>query len=98
MSTIYYIFLSYLFDIIYNKLYIIKMKNDFDQLEKLLNLLSFKLDHKDYVAAFNLIYDLKPGDLTKDEVIDIFKKVAHIEYEFGNYKTFEIIKGGKNKK
>ena len=28
------------------------------KLKKLLNLLSFKLDHKDYVAAFNLIYDL----------------------------------------
>ena len=51
------------------------MKNDFDQLEKLLNLLSFKLDHKDYVAAFNLIYGLKLGDLTKEEVIYIFKKV-----------------------
>ena len=68
------------------------------KLEKLLNLLSFKLDHKDYVVSFGLIYDLKLGDTSKEEMVEIFKKVAHYEHNFNHYKTFELIKGGKNKK
>ena len=50
-----------------------------EKLTKLLNLLSFKLKHKDYVAAFNLIYDLKLGNLSKEQNIEIFKEVAHLE-------------------
>ena len=65
------------------------------KLKKLLNLLSFKLDHKDYVAAFNLIYDLKLGNLNKEQTIKIFKEVALIEYEFKSYKKFSIIQGYK---
>lgn len=64
-------------------------------LKQLLNHLSFKLDHKDYVKAFSLIYDLKLGDITKTDSIEIFKQVAHLENEYQNYKTFSIIKGGK---
>ena len=41
-----------------------------EKLTKLLNLLSFKLKHKDYVAAFNLIYDLKLGNLSKEQNIE----------------------------
>ena len=69
--------------------------NNKEKLTKLLNLLSFKLDHKDYVAAFSLIYDLKLGDLTKEQTIEIFKEVAHLEYEFNNYKKFSVIQGSK---
>ena len=36
-----------------------------EKLKKLLNLLSFKLEHKDYVAAFGLIYGLKVGQPIK---------------------------------
>ena len=53
------------------------MKSKFYKLERLLNLLSFKLDHKDYVASFSLIYDLELGDTSKEEMLEIFKKVAH---------------------
>ena len=66
-----------------------------EKLKKLLNLLSFKLKHKDYVAAFSLIYDLKLGNLSKEQNIEIFKEVAHLEYEFNNYKKFSVIKGSK---
>ena len=66
-----------------------------EKLTKLLNLLSFKLNHKDYVAAFNLIYDLKLGNLSKEQNIEIFKEVAHLEYEFNNYKKFSVIQGSK---
>lgn len=65
------------------------------KLKKLLNLLSFKLGHKDYVAAFNLIYDLRLGNLNKEQTIKIFKEVALIEHEFKNYKKFSIIQGYK---
>jgi hypothetical protein len=61
--------------------------NNKEKLTKLLNLLSFKLDHKDYVAAFSLIYDLKLGGLTKEQTIE--------EYEFDNYKKFSVIQGSK---
>ena len=50
--------------------------DDKDKLTKLLNLLSFKLKHKDYVAAFSLIYDLKLGSLSKEQNIKIFKSSA----------------------
>ena len=66
-----------------------------EKLTKLLNLLSFKLKHKDYVSAFSLIYDLKLGNLSKEQNIEIFKEVAHLEYEFNNYKKFSVIKGNK---
>ena len=66
-----------------------------EKLKKLLNLLSFKLKHKDYVSAFSLIYDLKLGNLSKEQNIEIFKEVAHLEYEFNNYKKFSVIKGNK---
>ena len=66
-----------------------------EKLTKLLNLLSFKLNHKDYVAAFNLIYDLKLGNLSKEQNIEIFKEVAHLENEFNNYKKFSVIQGSK---
>ena len=73
-------------------------KSKFYKLERLLNLLSFKLDHKDYVASFSLIYDLELGDTSKEEMLKIFKKVAHYEHEFNDYKTFELINGGKDEK
>ena len=66
-----------------------------EKLKKLLNLLSFKLKHKDYVAAFGLIYDLKLGNLSKEQNIEIFKEVAHLEHEFKNYKKFSVIQGSK---
>ena len=66
-----------------------------EKLTKLLNLLSFKLDHKDYVSAFSLIYSLKLGDISKEQTIEIFKEVAHLEYEFDNYKKFSVIQGSK---
>jgi|TARA_E500000318_G_scaffold64579_1_gene59687 hypothetical protein len=66
-----------------------------EKLTKLLNLLSFKLKHKDYVAAFSLIYDLQLGKLTKEQNIEIFKEVAHLEHEFKNYKKFSVIQGSK---
>ena len=66
-----------------------------EKLTKLLNLLSFKLKHKDYVAAFSLIYDLKLGSLSKEQNIKIFKEVAHLEHEFKNYKKFSVIQGDK---
>ena len=66
-----------------------------EKLTKLLNLLSFKLKHKDYVAAFSLIYDLKLGDISKEQTLEIFKEVAHLEYEFNDYKKFTVIKGSK---
>ena len=66
-----------------------------EQLTKLLNLLSFKLDHKDYVSAFSLIYSLKLGDIPKEETIEIFKEVALIEHEFTNYKKFSVVQGSK---
>ena len=59
--------------------------DDKEKLTKLLNLLSLKLKHKDYVAAFSLIYGLKLGNLSKEQNIEIFK-VAHLEHEFNNYK------------
>lgn len=71
------------------------MLNNKEKLKKLLNLLSFKLDHKDYVAAFSLIFDLKLGNLTKEQTIKIFKEVAQIDYEFKNYKMFSVIQGCK---
>ena len=71
------------------------MFNNKIKLKKLLNLLSFKLDHKDYVAAFNLIYDLKLGNLNKEQTIKIFKEVALIEHEFKKNKKFSIIQGYK---
>ena len=74
------------------------MLNNKIKLKKLLNLLSFKLDHKDYVAAFNLIYDLKLGNLNKEQTIKIFEEVALIEYEFKNYEKFSIIQGYKKDK
>lgn len=64
-------------------------------LKKLLNHLSFKLDHKDYVKAYSLIFDLKLGDIPKTDSIEIFKQVAHIENEYLNYKTFSVIRGDK---
>ena len=66
-----------------------------EKLIKLLNLLSFKLKHKDYVAAFNLIFDLKLGNLSKEQNIEIFKEVAHLEHEVKNYKKFSVIQGSK---
>jgi len=69
--------------------------NTKEKLTKLLNLLSFKLKHKDYVAAFSLIYDLQLGKLTKEQNIEIFKEVAHLDYEFKNYKKFSVIQGSK---
>ena len=66
-----------------------------EQFTKLLNLLSFKLGHRDYVAAFSLIYDLKLGGLSKEQTIEIFKEVAHLEYEFNDYKKFSVIQGSK---
>ncbi len=65
------------------------------RLRELLNLLSFKLDHKDYVAAFSLIYTLRLGNSSSEEMIEIFKEVSRIEYEFSNYSTYEVIQGGK---
>jgi hypothetical protein len=69
--------------------------NTKEKLTKLLNLLSFKLKHKDYVAAFSLIYDLQLGKLTKEQNIEIFKEVAHLDHEFKNYKKFSVIHGSK---
>ena len=66
-----------------------------EKLTKLLNLLSFKLKHKDYVAAFSLIYDLKLGNMSKEQTIEIFKEVAQFEHEFQNYKNFSVIQGSK---
>jgi|TARA_R100001443_G_scaffold40250_1_gene53681 hypothetical protein len=66
-----------------------------EKLKKLLNLLSFKLSHKNYVEAFSLIYDLKLGDISKEQTLEIFKEVAHLEYEFNDYKKFTVIKGSK---
>tara|TARA_Y100001937_G_C7037534_1_gene293069 strand:+ start:66 stop:290 length:225 start_codon:yes stop_codon:yes gene_type:complete len=66
-----------------------------EKLTKLLNLLSFKLKHKDYVAAFSLIYDLKLGNMSKEQTIEIFKEVAQFEHEFQNYKKFSVIQGSK---
>ena len=66
------------------------------RLRELLNLLSFKLDHKDYVAAFSLdFYTLRLGNSSSEEMIEIFKEVSRIEYEFSNYSTYEVIQGGK---
>ena len=65
------------------------------RLRELLNLLSFKLDHKDYVAAFTLIYNLRLGNSSSEEMIEIFKEVSRIEYEFSNYSTYEVIQGEK---
>ena len=58
-------------------------------------MLSFKLKHKDYVAAFSLIYDLKLGNLSKEQNIETFKEVAHLEDEFNNYKKYSVIQGNK---
>jgi len=69
--------------------------DDKEKLTKLLNLLSFKLKHKDYVAAFSLIYGLKLGNLSKEQNIEIFKEVAHLEHEFNNYKKFPVIQVSK---
>ena len=66
-----------------------------EKLTKLLNLLSFKLKHKDYVAAFSLIYDLKLGNMSKEQTIEIFKEIAQFEHEFQNYKKFSVIQGSK---
>jgi len=66
-----------------------------EKLKKLLNLLSFKLSHKNYVEAFSLIYDLKLGDISKEQTLELFKEVAHLEYEFNDYKKFTVIKGSK---
>ena len=33
-----------------------------------------------------------------EEMLEIFKKVAHYEHEFNDYKTFELINGGKDEK
>ena len=33
--------------------------------------------------------------LTKEQTIEIFKEVAHLEYEFNNYKKFSVIQGSK---
>ena len=66
-----------------------------DKLIKLLNLLSFSLQHKDYVIVWSMIYDLKIGNLSKEEMIEVYKRVAHIGYKFKNYPTFSVIKGGK---
>ena len=72
-----------------------KKQENLEKLIKLLNLLSFNLQHKDYVIVWSMIYDLKIGNLSKEEMIEVYKKVAHIEYEFKNYPTFSVIKGGK---
>ena len=45
------------------------------RLRELLNLLSFKLDQNDYVAAFSLIYRKKNGNSSSEEMIEIFKEV-----------------------
>ena len=42
-----------------------------EKLKKLLNLLSFKLSHKNYVEAFSLIYDLKLGDVSKEQTLEL---------------------------
>ena len=68
------------------------------RLRELLNLLSFKLDHKDYVAAFTLIYNLRLGNSSSEEMIEIFKEVSRIEHEFSNYSTYEVIQGNKKSK
>ena len=75
----------------------ILMKYNLQQqkLSKLLNLLSFKLKHKNYVEAFSLIYDLQIGNLSKESTIQIFKDVAHTEQLSKNYKTFTVIDGCK---
>ena len=72
-----------------------KKQENLAKLIKLLNLLSFNLQHKDYVIVWSMIYDLKIGNLSKEEMIEVYKRVAHIEYEFKNYPTFSVIKGGK---
>ena len=56
-------------------------KQQKEKLKKLLNLLSFKLNHKNYVEAFSLIFSLRLGNLSQEEMIDIFKQVSKIEYE-----------------
>ena len=66
-----------------------------EKLIRLLNLLSHNLQHRDYVRVWSMIYDLKIGNLSKEEMIEIYNRVAHIEYEFKNYPTFSVIKGGK---
>ena len=66
-----------------------------EKLIRLLNLLSHNLQHRDYVRVWSMIYDLKIGNLSKEELIQVYKKVAHIGYKFKNYPTFSIIKGGK---
>ena len=65
------------------------------RLRELLNLLSFKLDHRDYVTAFTLIYNLRLGNSSSEEMIEIFKEVSRIEHEFSNYSTYEVIRGDK---
>lgn len=72
-----------------------KKQENLEKLITLLNLLSFNLQHKDYVTVWSMIYDLKIGNLSKEEMIEVYKRVAHIEYEFKNYPTFSVIKGGK---
>lgn len=42
-----------------------------------------------------MIYDLKIGNLSKEVMVKIYRRVAHIEYEFKNYSTYSVIKGGK---
>ena len=74
-----------------------KKSENKDKLIKLLNLLSFKLQHKDYVVVYSMLYNLRVGNLSQEEMIELYKEVAHIEYEFSNYSTFSVIKGGKNK-
>ena len=66
-----------------------------EKLKKLLNLLSFKLSHKNYVEAFSLIYDLKLGDISKEQTLEIFKEVAHLECEHTDYEKFTVIEGSK---
>ena len=73
-------------------------KQQKEKLKKLLNLLSFKLNHKNYVEAFSLIFSLRLGNLSQEEMIDIFKHVSKIEYEYQDYKKFTVVQGSKNEK
>ena len=68
-------------------------KQQKEKLKKLLNLLSFKLNLKNYVEAFSLIFSLRLGNLSQEEMIDIFKQVSKIEYEFQQYKKFTVVQG-----
>lgn len=73
-------------------------KQQKEKLKKLLNLLSFKLNHKNYVEAFSLIFSLRLGNLSPEEMIHIFKQVSKIEYEFQQYKKFTVVQGSKDEK